>query len=93
VFKRSFDSGASLVGIAEDSFADMAGYEFLHLWSCTKELASGADWWRVPYLFAYEVTRTIAFASGQRAHLLPRSIKRKLSLHKYYWEGKRALVP
>jgi rhamnosyltransferase len=93
VFKRNFDSGASLVGIAEDSFADMAGYELKHLWSCTKELARSADWWRVPYLFAYEVTRTIAFAAGQRAHLLPRSIKRKLSLHKYHWEGKRALVP
>jgi rhamnosyltransferase len=92
VFKRNFDSGASLLGIAEDSFADMAGYELSHLWACIKELAGGADWWRIPYLFFYEVTRTVAFAAGQRAHLLPRSLKRKLSLHKYHWEGKRAFV-
>jgi rhamnosyltransferase len=92
VFKRNFDSGASLLGIAEDSFADMAGYELSHLWACTKELAGGGDWWRLPYLFFYEVTRTVAFAAGQRAHLLPRSLKRKLSLHKYHWEGKRAFV-
>lgn len=93
VFKRNFDSGASLLGIAEDSFGDMAGYELRHLWSCAAELASGPDWWRIPYLFAYEVTRATAFAAGQRAHLLPMSIKRKLSLHRYYWESERPRVP
>jgi len=87
VFKRNFDSGVSLVGIAEDAFTAMAGYEIRHLISCVKELVRGGDWRWVPYLFAYEATRTIAFATGQRSYLLPRSIKRKLSLHKYHWEG------
>lgn len=93
VFKRNFDSGLSLTGIAEDTFAEMATYEIRHLISCAKELGRGAEWWWIPYLFAYEATRAIAFTAGQRAHLLPHSIKRKLSLHKYHWEGKRAVVP
>ena len=93
VFKRNFDSGLSLTGIAEDTFTEMAGYEIRHLVSCAKELGRGGEWWWVPYLFAYEVTRAIAFTAGQRADLLPHWIKRKLSLHKYHWEGKRAVVP
>jgi len=90
VFKRNFDSGASLVGITDDTFAEMAGYEIRHVVACTKELAGGGDWWWIPYLFTYEITRTIAFAAGQKAHLLPRRLRRMLSLHKYYWEGNRA---
>ena len=93
VFKRNFDSGLSLTGIAEDTFTEMASYEIRHLVSCANELGRGAEWWWVPYLFAYEVTRAIAFSAGQRAHLLPHWIKRKLSLHKYHWEDKRAMVP
>lgn len=93
VFKRNFDSGLSLTGIAEDTFTEMASYEIRHLVSCAKELARGAEWWWVPYLFAYEVTRAVAFTAGQRAHLLPHWIKRKLSLHKYHWEDKQAMVP
>ena len=92
VFKRNFDSGSSLVGIAEDAFLGMAVYEIRHLLLCAKELARHGDWWWVPYLFAYEITRTIAFAAGQKAHLLPGWVKRKLSLHKYHWERKQALV-
>lgn len=85
VFKRNFDSGLSLTGIAEDTFAGMAVYEIRHLIACVKELAHGGDGWWIPYLFVYEVTRAIAFAAGQRAHLLPPWIKRKLSLHQYHW--------
>lgn len=93
VFKRNFDSGLSLTGIAEDTFAEMASYEIRHLISCAKELARGDAWWWIPYLFVYEVTRAIAFTAGQRAHLLPRWIKRKLSLHKYHWEDNQPLIP
>jgi rhamnosyltransferase len=93
VFKRNFDSGASLVGIAQDSFAEMAGYEIRYLASCVKELVRSGDWFWVPYLFAYEATRATAFAAGQRAHLLPRRLRRRFSLHKYHWDGNRAVAP
>jgi rhamnosyltransferase len=86
VFRRNFDFGAALVGIAEDTFAHLASYELRHLASCMRELARTGDLWWCPYLLAYEATRTAAFAMGQRAHLLPRRLRRMLSLHKYHWE-------
>src|ERR1700687_817738 len=70
VFKRNFDSGVSLVGIAHYTFVDMAGYELRYLASSVRELTRSGSLWRVPYLFAYEATRAVAFSAGQRAHLL-----------------------
>lgn len=92
VFKRNFDSGVSLVGIAHDTFLSMAGYELRYLASALRELVRRGGWLWVPYLFAYEATRAIAFAAGQRAHLLPGWARRMLSLHKYHWNDSRALV-
>ena len=93
VFKRNFDSGVSLVGIAEDTFSTMVIYEARHLVQCVRRLLHGADLLWVPYLLAYEATRATAFALGQRAHYLPRWIRRRLSLHRYHWEGERTVVP
>jgi len=92
VFKRNFDSGVSLVGIAEDTFSTMVIYEARHLVRCVRRLLHGADLLWVPYLLAYEAARATAFALGQRAHYLPRWIRRRLSLHKYHWEGDRTVV-
>jgi rhamnosyltransferase len=92
VFKRNFDSGVSLVGIAHDTFGAMASYELRYLASSVNALARSGSWWWVPYLFAYEAVRSTAFAAGQRAHLLPRWARRMLSLHKYHWNDSRALV-
>ena len=92
VFKRNFDSGVSLVGIAHDTFVGMASYELRYLASSVSELARRGNWLWVPYFFVYEATRATAFAAGQRAHLLPRWAKRMLSLHKYHWNDSGALV-
>jgi rhamnosyltransferase len=92
IFKRNFDSGVSLVGIAHDTFLGMASYELRYLFSSVRELARSRSLRWVPYLFAYEATRATAFAAGQRAHLLPRWARRMLSLHKYHWNDSRALV-
>jgi rhamnosyltransferase len=87
VFKRNFDSGLSLIGIAEDTFPAMLSYEARHLVQCVRKLLRGVDFLWIPYLLAYEATRATAFFLGQRAHLLPRWIRRRLSLHKYHWEA------
>lgn len=92
IFRRNFDSGVSLVGIAHDTFVSMAGYELRYLVSAVGELVRSGSWWRVPYLFAYEATRATAFAAGQRAHLLPHWARRMLSLHKYHWKDSGALL-
>ena len=38
-FRRNFDSGASLVGIAQDTFANMVSYEGRHAVWCASEVA------------------------------------------------------
>ena len=87
VFKRNFDSGVSLVGVAEDSFFSMVRYELAHIASGVRDLASTGDVLWIPYFFAYEATRAVAFTTGQRAHLLPNRVKRMFSLHKYHWKA------
>jgi len=86
VFKRNFDSGVSLLGVAEDSFLSMVGYEISHVWNGVRDLAGTRDFAWIPYFFVYEGTRAVAFTTGQRAHLLPDRLKRALSLHSYHWK-------
>ncbi len=88
VFRRNFDSGVSLAGISEDSFAGMAGYEIRHLATCVGKLARGKGLFWIPYLLMYETARAVAFMAGQRALVLPNWLKRKLSLHKYHWSSR-----
>lgn len=85
VFKRNFDSGVSLVGVAEDSFPSMVRYELSYLASGIRDLARTRDALWIPYFLAYEATRAVAFTTGQRAHLLPTPLKRLFSLHHYHW--------
>lgn len=85
LFQRNFDSGVSLVGITEDSAAQMIGYELRYLASGVRALAASGDTATIPYFFAYEATRVAGFACGQRARLLPTVVKRRLSLHRYHW--------
>jgi GT2 family glycosyltransferase/SAM-dependent methyltransferase len=85
VFKRNFDSGVSLVGIADDTMAEMAGYELRYLANGVRALAASGDAAWIPYFFAYEATRVAGLACGQRARLLPTPAKRMLSLHPYHW--------
>jgi rhamnosyltransferase len=92
VFRRNFDFGAAMVGISEDTFASMAIYEVRHLGQCIGSLLRSADLLWIPYLLAYEFIRATAFAAGQRVRFLPRWLKRRLSLHRYYWESDGTLV-
>lgn len=89
VFKRNFDSGASLVGISEDAFLSNLSYELRYLGSSIARLARGGHLLTIPQLLAYEAARVAGFAAGQRERMLPRQIKRALSMHKYYWAKDR----
>lgn len=86
LFRRNFDSGHSLRGIVTDSPAQMARYELSHLAAGTRRLIRQGDAWWIPYLLLYEAVRVAGFVCGGRARWLPRSLRRRLSLHKYYWD-------
>lgn len=85
-FQRNFDSGFSMKDIVSDSFREMALYEIKHIGAGIKQLAlwKKAHW--IPYLFLQEGARSLGFFLGRNARILPASIKKRFSLHKYYWD-------
>ena len=85
LFKRNFDSGASLLEIAGDSVADLVRYELGHVASGVRSLAEAGNTRLIPFFFAYEATRAVGVAAGRQAHRLPGPILRALSLHAYHW--------
>lgn len=89
VFRRNFDSGASLVGIAEDTLGEMVGYELAHLRTGLGHFARRRQLGWIPRFLAYEATRAAAFSTGQRAKWIPLPLKRKLSLYRYHWDRPR----
>ncbi len=86
LFRRNFDSGWSLRGVVTDSPLQMARYELAHLAAGMRALTRRGEARWVPYLLLYEAVRVAGFACGGRAHWLPRPLRRRLSLHRYYWD-------
>lgn len=84
-FQRNFDSGASLVGIAQDTPRQLIAYELRHLATGCRELARHRKAHWLPYLFAFESARVAGFAAGRQAHHLPPALTRRLGQHKDYW--------
>ncbi|HEX9670283.1 MAG TPA: glycosyltransferase [Thermoanaerobaculia bacterium] len=86
VFQRNFDSGASLQGIAEDPLPALAAYELRQLAAGCRALARRGEAAWIPRLLAFEAARSAGFAAGRGERLLPRWLKRRLGLHKAWWE-------
>ncbi len=86
VFQRNFDSGCSLRQVVEDPFSQMVLYELNHLRAGVKRLLRGSQGAWIPYFFLHEAARSLGFALGQKAGLLPVWVNCRLSLHKYYWK-------
>jgi rhamnosyltransferase len=86
VLQRNFDSGCSLRGVVGDSMSQMVAYELNHLRAGIKHLVREGNTAWISYFFLHEAVRAIGFALGQKAHLLPSVVKRRFSLHKYYWK-------
>lgn len=86
VMHRNFDSGYSLRGVVEDSAVRMLLYELNFIREGIKWLKNRGKAGSIPHFFLHEAVRAIGFGLGQKAHLLPAWVKRRCSLHKYYWE-------
>ena len=85
VFKRNFDSGASLVGITHDSLMGMAAYEAGYLLNGVRTLLKRREGRWIPRFLGNEAARVLGIVMGRQARRLPDSITRKLSLHSYHW--------
>ncbi|MCC6191164.1 MAG: glycosyltransferase family 2 protein [Anaerolineales bacterium] len=85
LFRRQFDSGYSLRGIAGDSFAEVARLGLDYVWTEMRYLARGGHWAHLPYALLHEAVRSLGFAAGRNGHRLPDWLRPRLSLHSHYW--------
>ncbi len=88
LFRRNFDSGYSLRGIAGDGWADVARLGVQYIWSEQVYLARRGQWAWMPYALMYELVKSAGFAAGRSGHRLPASWRPRLSLHTRYWAGR-----
>lgn len=86
VLQRNFDSGYSLRGVVEDSSASMIHYELNFIRAGIKWLSNLGKPSYIPYFFLHEAARSLGFALGQKAHLLPTWVNCRFSLHKNFWK-------
>ncbi|MBI4496866.1 MAG: glycosyltransferase [Chloroflexi bacterium] len=85
-FRRSFDSGASLRDITQDSLADVVGGGLGHLGREMVYLAQHGYWGWLPLALPYEGARFLGFFLGRHARFLPRPLTRRLSQYAWYWK-------
>ena len=85
LFRRNFDSGYSLRGIAGDSWREVARLGLGYVWHEMGYLARRRQWFYLPYAGVYEFVKSAGFAAGRSGHRLPLALRRRLSLHQRYW--------
>ncbi len=86
LFRRNFDSGYSLRGIAGDGWGTVARLGAAYVAAEMGYLARGGHWAYMPYALMYEMVKSAGFAAGRSGHRLPVSWRRRLSLHQSYWD-------
>jgi rhamnosyltransferase len=85
LFRRNFDSGYSLRGIAGDGWADVARLGAGYVWGEMRYLASRGRWTTIPYAILYELVKSAGFAAGRSGRRLPAAWRPHLGLHRDYW--------
>lgn len=84
-FKRNFDLGASLKGVMEDRRRSMIRDGLSYISKEIRYLIKEGKARHIPYLFIYEGFRFAGFLFGRKQKYLPLAIKKRLSLHPYFW--------
>lgn len=90
LFRRNFDSGYSLRGIAGDGWGAVARMGLHYVGGELRYLARRGHWATMPYALVYEFVKAAGFAAGRAGHRLPASLRPRLSLHRRYWAGPHA---
>lgn len=88
VLRRNFDSGHSLVGVVDDRATGMVAYELRFLAGALAGLTRRGQVLWIPRLLVHEAVRALGFFLGRHSGMLPRRWRRRLSLHRSYWDGK-----
>jgi rhamnosyltransferase len=89
LFRRNFDSGYSLRGIAGDGWLNVARLGAGYVWGEIGYLARRGRWATIPYAVLYELVKSLGFAAGRSGHRLPAAWRPHLGLHRAYWLSQR----
>ncbi len=87
IFRRSFDSAASLRGVCDDTLGGMAGQGLRYILGEVRYLVQRGLVHLVPYMLVYEASRSLGTLAGRNHHRLPPGLKRYLGLHSMYWQA------
>jgi rhamnosyltransferase len=86
IFQRSFDSAASLRDVCGDSLRNVAGQGLRYLMGEARFLLRRRQAHLLPYMLAYEASRSLGTLAGRNHHMVPRPLKKYLGRHKAYWQ-------
>ena len=92
VFRRYFDSGASLRQIVAGRLGTSPGEQVKYLWRECREAVRDGGIVHVPYVLAYEACRILGYTAGKAEPLLPLPVKTALSANVRHWR-KVAMAP
>lgn len=83
VFRRYFDSGASFsqMGLNPSVIRNGFGY-FIEEMRFVKQKSI----FLIPYAILYDLSKFLGFFTGKHENLIPAFMKKKLSMHAYFWE-------
>lgn len=87
IFRRSFDSAASLRGVCDDTLGGMAGQGVRYILGEVRYLLQRGLGHLIPYMLLYEASRSLGTLAGRHHHRLPPGLKRYLGLHRMYWQA------
>lgn len=85
VFRRNFDTGASVASELGGRRRDLLAYELDHLARGSAALLRGGEAHWLPYFAAHEVVRSMGVGLGSQWRRLPQRAVQKMSLHGYHW--------
>ncbi|MFI5283123.1 MAG: glycosyltransferase family 2 protein [Candidatus Dormibacterales bacterium] len=84
-FKRSFDTGVAMKGCDETPFFKVLGGFLAYLASLVGAARRAGAWSQLAPALSRALARAMGYAAGSRYRMLPPGLRRKLSMHPYYW--------
>jgi len=83
VFKRYFDSGASFsqMGLDPGVIRNGLGYFIEEI-----KFIKNKSIFLIPYAILYDLSKFVGFFMGKHENLIPTFMKKKLSMHAYFWK-------
>lgn len=87
-FRRLFDVGVFVSQAGEMlTGAKTSGEGLRFVWHMTTQLARKGAWGWILYSWLEAALKFLGYHMGRRSHLLPLPLKRRLSLHRRFWDA------